>query len=163
MTGVSKPTILKLLRDLAGTCAAYHNDHVRSLKPERIQCDEIWAFCYAKEKNAPATLKGVYGYGDVWTWTAIDPVTKLVITYHVGLRTPGDARAFMLDLAGRIVNITDLTTDGLNSYPAAAYEAFGHEINYAQLIKEYNQDRPIKPATALRMRRMHEESGYRLP
>ncbi len=141
MTGVSKPTILKLLKDLGCACAAYHSDHVKGLKPVSIQCDEVWAFVGAKQKNASPEKQAI-GWGDVWTWTAIDPASKLMITYHVGLRTPDDAREFMLDLSGRINNITQLSTDGLGSYPDAVRNAFGDMADYAQIHKVYTAVRP---------------------
>lgn len=107
-------------------------------------------------KNAKAAPIGA---GDCWTWTAIDPETKLMISYLIGLRTPGDAQAFMLDLAGRITNLTQLTTDGLTAYPPAVYEAFGIEIDYAQLIKVYREDRQTEarysPATCVGCKKQH--------
>ena len=136
MTGASKPTILKLLRDLGDVCAAYHDRHVRGLKPAQVQTDEIWSFCYAKQKNVPVEMQGEYGYGDVWTWTAITD-QKLIAAYRVGLRTQEDADAFMLDLAGRITNRTQLTSDGHTTYLNAVENAFGSEVDYAQLVKTY--------------------------
>lgn len=136
MTGVSKPTILKLLRDLGDVCAAYHDRHVRGLKPAQVQTDEIWSFCYAKQKNVPAEMQGEYGYGDVWTWTAITD-QKLIAAYRVGLRGQADADAFMLDLASRITNRTQLTSDGHTTYLNAVENAFGSEVDYAQLVKTY--------------------------
>jgi len=141
MTGVSKPTILKLIRDLGCACAKYHDATIRALKPNAVECDEIWSFCYAKQKNVPEEKKGVFGFGDVWTWTAIDPESKLIITYHVGLRSGTDAFAFMDDLSGRVINIGTLTTDGYGAYPEAVRETFGDAANYAQLIKVYEADR----------------------
>lgn len=143
MTGVAKNTVIKLLCDIGQVCWQYHDKNVRGLKPAKVQCDEIWAFCHAKQKNIPAEHKGQYGYGDVWTWTAIDSDTKLIMSYWVGLRTSADAREFMLDLAGRIVNLTQLTTDGFTSYPDAVYEAFGTDVDYAQLVKSYTADRAV--------------------
>lgn len=137
MTGVAKNTIVKLLTDVGRVCQRYHDERVRDLRPAQVQCDEIWAFCYAKRKNVPTEHQGEYGYGDVWTWMALDSDSKLIVSYYVGLRTPADAREFMLDLAGRITNLTQLTTDGLNSYPDAVYEAFGTEVDNAQLMKSY--------------------------
>ncbi len=134
MTGVSKPAILRLIRSLGAACAEHHDKHVRGLKPERIQTDEIWAFCYAKQKNVPEEMQGVYG--DVWTWTAITD-QKLIIAYRVGLRTQGDANEFMLDLAGRVNNRVQLTSDGHSSYLDAVSNAFGFEVDYAQLVKTY--------------------------
>lgn len=140
MTGVSKVTILKLIRDLGGVCAAHHNRTVRALKPARIQCDEIWAFVHCKAKNVAKAKAAPVGAGDVWTWTAIDPDSKLIMTYLVGLRTESDAAAFMLDLADRVNNIAQLTTDGLGVYPPAVREAFGQYVDYAQLVKIYRSN-----------------------
>lgn len=142
VVGVSKNTVIKLLVDIGRVCADYQDRVIRALKPERIQSDEIWSFCYSKEKNVPADKRGQFGYGDVWTWVAIDPDTKLVLTWLVGLRTAADAECFMLDLASRVMNPAQLTTDGLSVYPDAVYEAFGSEIDYAQLIKVYGAENP---------------------
>ena len=159
MTGVSKVTILKLLRDLGGACAKFHDARVRGLKPSRVQCDEIWAFVHCKQKQLATAKAAPSGAGDAWTWTAIDPETKLIISYMIGLRSPADAQAFMLDLAGRIMNITQLTTDGLTSYPDAVYEAFGTDVDYAQLIKVYRTERPdharYSPSTCVGCKQQH--------
>ena len=141
MTGVAKNTVTKLLVDIGAGCQVYHDRAVRGLTCKRLQCDEIWAFCYSKQKNVPAERQGEYGYGDVWTWTALDSNTKLIVSYWIGLRTPADAQEFMLDLARRIVNLAQLTTDGLGVYPDAVYEAFGTEVDYAQLVKSYSAER----------------------
>lgn len=141
MAGVSINTVTKLLTDAGRVCAEYQDRALRRLSPKRLQCDEIWAFCYSKQKNVPAEHQGEYGYGDVWTWTALDSDTKLIVSYWVGLRTPTDAREFMLDLAGRIINLAQLTTDGLGVYPDAVYEAFGSHVDYGQLIKSYSAER----------------------
>jgi len=137
MTGVAKGTILTLLEDVGKACAEFHDRAVRGVKSRRIQCDEIWQFCYAKEKNVPATKKGLFGYGDVWTWTAIDADSKLTISYLVGTRDAGSAYAFMQDLASRLATRVQLTTDGLKIYVNAVEDAFGSEIDYAMLIKDY--------------------------
>lgn len=142
MTGVAKTTILRLINRLGCACSGFHNDHVRGLKPARVQCDEVWSFVHCKQRQVKTAKAAPMGAGDCWTWTAIDPDTKLILTYHVGLRSEWDAAEFMLDLSGRITNITQLTTDGLTSYPPAVREAFGQEVNYAQLIKVYRQTRP---------------------
>lgn len=138
MTGVSKVTILKLLRDLGCACAEFHNDHVRGLKPRSVQCDEVWSFNFCKQKNVAKTKLRDISYGDVWTWTALDPESKLMISYLVGTRSAGDAFAFMDDLSGRVINIGTLTTDGYHAYPEAVRAAFGNEVDYAQLIKHYD-------------------------
>src|SRR5437868_5603457 len=102
MTGVSKPTILKLLADLGTVCAAFHNEHVRNLRCERIQCDEIWQFVGAKEKNVTAEQQA-QGWGDVWTWTAIDADTKLIASWFLGTRDARSAWWFMRDLTSRLI------------------------------------------------------------
>jgi IS1 family transposase len=141
MTGVHKTTILKLIADLGRACQDFHNDRVRGLSCSRVQCDETWAFCYSKEKNVPEDKRGYFGYGDVWTWTAIDADSKLMIAWHVGLRDAGHAIRLMNDVADRVVNRIQLTTDGLRAYLVAVDYAFGNNIDYAQLVKLYGPDR----------------------
>ena len=137
MTGVSKPTILKLLRDLGAACAAYHDRHVRRLYPERVQCDEIWSFNYCKAKNVPTAKAAPPGARDVWLWTGIDADSRLMISYHVGHQTYHDARALALDLAERIYSRqVQITSDGNASYPTAMWDAFGSDVRFAQLIKQ---------------------------
>jgi IS1 family transposase len=137
MTGVSKVTILKLLRELGPACADYQDRALRNLKCKRIQCDEVWQFVYAKEKNVPADKKGKFGYGDVWTWVAMDADTKLVPSFMVGNRDAQSATIFIDDLKGRLVNRVQLTTDGLRVYLEAVEGAFGADVDYAQLVKIY--------------------------
>jgi IS1 family transposase len=118
-------------------CQRFHDEKVRNLRCERVQADEAWAFCYAKEKNLPDGKRDQPGVGSVWTWTAIDADTKLMISWHLGKRDQRDAIDFMLDLAGRILTRIQLTTDGLGCYPRAVWEAFGTDIDFAQLVKTY--------------------------
>src|SRR6202166_3320088 len=125
MTGVAKHTILKLLADLGIACAEYQDKTFRNLTCKRIQCDEIWQFCYAKQKNVPTDKQGQFGYGDVWTWVAIDADTKLVPTFTLGTRGAQTAKAFMEDLASRLANRVQLTTDGHRVYLQAVEDAFG--------------------------------------
>jgi IS1 family transposase len=139
MTGVSKPTVLKLLFDLGRTCYAYHDAHVRGLKSKRVQCDEIWSFVGAKMKNA-SDEKVAQGWGDVWTWTAIDADSKLMVSYLVGQRGPQWANDFMQDVASRIDSRIQLTTDGLKMYAEAVEGAFGMDVDYAMLIKLYGNE-----------------------
>jgi len=141
MTSVSKNTIVKLLADLGKACAEYQDQTLHNLSCKRIQCDEIWSFCYAKEKNVPADKRGQFGYGDVWTWTALCADTKLVVSWALGTRGPETAFEFMHDLAGRLANRVQLTTDGLRVYLQAVESAFGSEIDYAMLVKLYGNDR----------------------
>ncbi len=137
MTGVAKNTVTKLLVDLGKACSEYQDKVMRNLPCKRLQCDEIWAFCYAKDKNVPEDKKGQFGYGDVWTWTAICADTKLVPSFMIGDRSGGTARLFIDDLASRLANKVQLTTDGHKAYLEAVEGAFGCEIDYAMLIKLY--------------------------
>ena len=114
MTDVSKPTVLKLLADLGKVCMAYHDEHVRGLQSKRVQCDEIWSFVGAKMKNVRE--EKIEEWGDVWTWTAIDADSKLIVSYLVGQRGPRWAKAFMEDVASRIASRIQITTDGHKAY-----------------------------------------------
>jgi IS1 family transposase len=142
MTGVAKNTVTKLLGDMGCACSAYQNQRFRGLKCQRLQCDEIWSFCYAKQKNVPEEKQGQFGVGDVWTWTAIDADTKLMPTWMVGGRDAHYAFLFMRDLAGRVAHRVQLTTDGHKVYLTAVPAAFGRKIDYAQLVKLYGAERP---------------------
>ncbi len=137
MTNASKNTIVKLLADAGNACSEYQDRALRNLNCERLQCDEIWSFCYAKQKNVPADKRGVFGYGDVWTWTAIDADTKLVPCWHVGRRDARAAYEFMHDVASRLNHRVQLATDGHHAYLYAVYLAFKHNIDYAMLIRKY--------------------------
>lgn len=138
MTGAAKGTVLKLLVDLGKACAKYQDEKLRGLSCKQIQCDEIWSFCYAKEKNVPEEMKGKLGFGDVWTWTAIDADSKLIVSYLVGDRSAGYARKFIDDLASRLASRVQLTTDGYKAYLTAVENSFGSDIDYAMLDKIYN-------------------------
>jgi IS1 family transposase len=141
MTGVAKNTVVKLLVDLGAACAEYQDKAFRELPCQTIQCDEIWAFCYAKQKNVPEQHRDTFGYGDVWTWTAIDADTKLVPSWLVGERTYTDALAFLTDLEARIAGPIQLTTDGFHVYVRAVERAFRHTwVDYAMLQKLYGAD-----------------------
>lgn len=140
MTGVAKNTVLKLLADLGKACLTYHNEHVRNLTSKRIQCDEVWSFVYAKQKNVPEEFRG-FGVGDVWTWTALDADSKLLISYLVGLRDSGYAFEFMNDVASRLTHRVQMTTDGHKPYLEAVEGSFGADIDYAMLIKIYGSER----------------------
>lgn len=137
MTGVCKKAVLKLLVDLGTACARYQDEHLRQLSCTRIQCDEIWSFCYAKEKNVPEELKGKLGFGDIWTWVAIDADTKLIASYLVGGRSAEYAKKFIDDLASRLAHRIQLTTDGHKAYLRAVEGAFGADVDYAVLEKIY--------------------------
>lgn len=144
MTGAAKNTVVKLLADLGAACSRYQDEHLRNLYSRRIECDEIWSFCYAKAKNVPDEHRGEFGYGDVWTWTAIDADSKLIPCWLVGERTQADAISFMSDLADRMSQRIQITTDGLKAYRDAVEVAFGTNVDFAQLIKDYGRD-PSEP------------------
>jgi len=138
IVGVSINTVTKLLVDAGKACIAYHNVHVRNVKAKQVQCDEIWAFCYSKAKNTTEANK-LNGAGDVWTWTALDADSKLIISYLVGNRDAECAMLLMNDLRSRLANRVQLTTDGHRSYLEAVEGAFGEETDYAQLMKVYGE------------------------
>lgn len=140
MTGAAKGTVLKLLADIGTACKRYQDETFRNLPCQRIQCDEIWSFCYAKEKNVPEEMQGKFGFGDVWTWTAIDAQTKLIPCWLVGGRTAQYAQKFIDDLASRMANRIQLTTDGHRAYLTAVEGAFGADVDYAMLVKLYSTD-----------------------
>lgn len=147
MTGAAKGTVTKLLADVGAACKAYHDKHVRNLQSRRIQCDEIWSFCYAKQKNVPSDYAGVFGYGDVWTWTAIDADSKLIAAYSVAGRDAQSAYYFIHDLSARLANRVQLTTDGHKAYLSAVDDAFGGDIDYAMLDKIYAAPKSKESAT----------------
>jgi IS1 family transposase len=128
-------------------CESYQDEALRGLKSKRVQCDEIWSFVYAKAKNVPEEHKGELGYGDVWTWTALESETKLLITWAVGRRDAFTATAFIRDLADRLSTRVQLTTDGHKVYLEAVEGAFGSAIDYAMLIKTYEGDSGSKVPT----------------
>jgi IS1 family transposase len=152
MTGAAKNTVAKLLTDIGCACAGYHNRTVRGLKVRRLQADEIWCFVGAKAKNVRAEKK-LEGWGDIWTWVGIDADTKLVVSYLVGGRDGGWAKEFMEDCASRIKNRVQITTDGHRAYLEAVENAFGADIDYAQLQKIYGapseNDTRYSPATCI--------------
>jgi len=134
---VSKNTVNKLLNDAGAACSKYHDEHVRDVQATVIQCDEIWSFTYAKQKNVPTARNAPEFAGDTWTWTAIDSQSKLIISYMVGGRDSEYAIEFMDDLRDRLANRVQLTTDGHKAYLEAVEGAFGADVDYAQLIKMY--------------------------
>ena len=140
LADVSINTVTKLLVDVGAACEEYQDKTLRHLKARRIQCDEIWSFVYAKAKNVPKEHAGEWGYGDVWTWVAIDADTKLVPSWAVGRRDGFTASAFIRDLADRLASRVQLTTDGHKVYLEAVEGAFGNAIDYAMLVKMYEGD-----------------------
>ena len=147
MTGVARMTVEKLFRDLGTACAKFQNNAFRNLTCRRIELDEIWAFCGAKQKNA-SEAKKAQGLGDVWTWTAIDADTKLIASWLVGKRDAECATEFVQDLAARLRNRVQLTSDGHKSYLVAVESAFGADVDFAQLIKIYGKPTLEKDAEA---------------
>jgi IS1 family transposase len=140
ITGVSKNTVLKLLADAGEACANYQDEHMRNLKCKRVECDEIWSFVGMKQKNVPEELNGIFGFGDVYTWTAIDADTKLIPCWHVGTRDAASAKAFISDMASRLTSRIQLTTDGHKAYLEAVEQSFGRDIDFAQLVKIYGNE-----------------------
>lgn len=132
-------TVTKLLEDTGSACLDYQDAALRELPCKRVQCDELWGFVGAKQKNVPAERKGEFGIGDVWTWTAICADTKLVPCWLVADRGADAAKEFMSNLAGRLTHRVQLTTDGHGAYLEAVEDAFGADVDYAQLVKLYGE------------------------
>lgn len=158
ITGVSINTVTKLMVDAGNACAEYHDRAVRNVRARRVQCDEIWSFVYAKKKNVEYAVAAPEGAGDVWTWTALDSDSKLIISYLVGGRDSGYALEFMDDVRARLADRVQLTTDGHRAYLEAVEGAFGGDVDYAQLVKLYGnapKDEQIRysPATCIGARR----------
>lgn len=141
MTGAAKNTVVNLLCDAGRACEQYHNKIMVNLPCKRIQVDEIWSFCYAKKRNVPEKYKKQFGYGDVWTWVALDPDSKLVPVWLVGSREAVWAKRLMYELASRMANRIQLTTDAYRPYYEAVYKAFNDEVDYAQLMKLYGPEK----------------------
>jgi IS1 family transposase len=142
ITGAAKNTVTKLLVDLGKACSEYQDKVLRDLPCKYLQFDEIWSFVYAKEKNVPEEHADEFGYGDVWTWVALDAETKLVPSWFVGDRDGEDAKVFVSDVASRLANPVQLTTDGHRAYLEAVEQAFGAGIDYAVLYKLYGTEQP---------------------
>ena len=137
LLNVGKNTVLNLMIDAGKACADYHDAHVHGLKSKRIQCDEIWSFIYAKQKNVADAKAAPDGAGDAWTWTAIDADSKMIVSYFIGDRSGQSAISLMDDLCGRLANRVQLTTDGHKAYLEAVEGAFGADIDYAIINKIY--------------------------
>lgn len=137
LTGASKNTIVKLLRDAGEAFSAYQDRVLRDLPCKRVQVDEIWSFVYAKQKNVSEAKAAPEQAGDIWTWTAIDADTKLAVSWLLGDRDGETAKVFLLDLASRLRGRVQLTSHGHKPYLAAVEEAFGADVDYAMLVKIY--------------------------
>jgi len=140
ITNTAINTVVKLLKDVGAACLKYQDRVMHDLPCRKIQCDEIWSFVYSKAKNVPEDKQGQFGYGDVWTWTALDADTKLVPSWLVGSRDADDAFSFMNDLKSRLANRVQITTDGHIVYLMAVEDAFGSEVDYAMLVKLYGPE-----------------------
>ena len=140
MTGVSKGAVLRLLVSIGAACTEYRERVVRNVTAKRVQVDEIWSFVGCKQKNVTVAKMEAGICGDVWTFTAIEAQTKLVISWAVGRRDAGCAADFLQDVAGRLSNRIQLTTDGHKMYLTAVPDAFGNQIDFAQLVKVYGND-----------------------
>ena len=138
LTGRSKITVTRLIVEAGQACAEAHGSLVRGLTCQQVQVDELWAFVGMEQKRVPAERKGEFGIGDVWMFTAIDPGTKLIPSWLIGPRDATSARRFLVDLGRRISSRFQLTSDGASFYREAAEEAFGGQIDYAQLVKLYS-------------------------
>ncbi len=137
LMNVGKNTVIRLMIDAGKACAAFHDEHVRGVRAKRIQCDEIWSFTYAKQKNVATAKAAPDGAGDTWTWTALDADSKLILSWFVGGRDGECAMWFMDDVAKRLANRVQMTTDGHKAYLEAVEGAFGCDVDYAQLVKIY--------------------------
>lgn len=140
ITGVAKNTIQKFTMELGEACLQFQDNVLRDLKCKRVQADEVWCFCYAKDKNLPDAMRGDPGVGSMWTWTAMCADSKLMISWRIGARDAVNAHAFMSDVADRLANRVQLTTDGNNTYLEAVETNFGSKIDYAMLIKLYGDE-----------------------
>ena len=141
IAGIAKGTGLKLIREVGAACEAFQRQWIRDLDTKRVECDEVWSFIFSKEKNVPRDLpqeiRERFGWGDAWTWTAFDSTSKLLITWRVGDRSAATGVPFMQDLASRLTNRIQLSTDGLGVYPEAVEVAFKGDVDYATIVKEY--------------------------
>jgi IS1 family transposase len=138
MVGVSKMTVLSLIREVGTACQKFHDTRVRYLATERVQCDEVWSFCYAKDKNLPEGLKGQDGFGSIWTWTAIDADSKLIVSWLASDRSQEAADALIADIKSRTMMRLQVSSDGLSFYLDAVAKAFRYgECDYAEVIKVY--------------------------
>jgi IS1 family transposase len=140
ITNTAVNTVVKLLREVGAACLDYQDRVMHNLTCKKLQCDEIWSFVYSKGKNVPQAHTGEYGYGDVWTFTAIDADTKLVPSWLVGLRTADCAFEFINDLKSRLDNRVQVTTDGHTMYLEAIEQVFGSEVDYAMIVKLYGPE-----------------------
>jgi IS1 family transposase len=145
MVGVDKKTVLRLLADVGDACARYHDETIRDLACIRVQCDEIWSFCHAKERNLPKKFRGDEKYGDLWTWVALDADTKLIVSWHLGKRSRWDATYFVHDLSRRIKSYVQISTDGLSAYKEPIRRYFMHRADHGTEVKVFGFDEEREP------------------
>ena len=141
ITGADKNTVAKLLRDAGEACQAFHDHFVYDIQSQRLECDEIWSFNYAKDKNVARAKSAPENAGSVWTWTALDPDSKMIVAWHVGTRGQESADSFMRNVYSRLADRVQLTTDGHLPYLTAVERVFGADVDFGQLVKEYREDR----------------------
>lgn len=155
ITGVAKNSIQRLTRLLGEALLEYQDNALRNVHSDRIQCDEVWCFAYCKDKNVPDEMRGAPGVGSMWTWTAMDADTKLIVSWRLGARDAANAHAFISDLAERLAGRVQLTTDGNRLYVNAVDDNFQGDIDYAMLIKQYGEsdERQYSPGKCLGARK----------
>lgn len=165
-TGAAKNTVTKLLVDLGEACAEFQDGALTDLDTKIVECDEIWSFCYSKQKNIPDEHRGTFGYGDIWTWTAIDAESKLVPSWLVGERTQADCYVFLADLKSRLLPAQriQLSADGFGAYPPVVWGLWQNHIDFAQIVKEYSdptkdEARKYSPAKNCRVMGIKVQSG----
>jgi IS1 family transposase len=167
MCDVQKNTVLRLLAEVGDACQFFFDDTVRGVQSRYVQCDEIWSFCHAKERNLPRELRGAMGVGDVWTWTAIDADSKVVVTWHLGKRTTADADAFISDLAERIVSDrVQISTDGLTHYNLPIQRYFHHRADHGSEVKDYgllDDDTPERKYSPMVVKQVHRKPVWGVP
>ncbi|MCY3820884.1 MAG: IS1 family transposase [Gammaproteobacteria bacterium] len=151
LTGHSLKTVIRLMAEAGQACNAWHHENVRGVRARRVQADEIWSFVYCKERTVEYARRPPIGAGDIWTWTAMDVDSKLLISWLLGPREQAEAARLMRDLAGRLAGRVQLTTDGLHHYLPAVRAAFGDNIDYAQLVKSFRRSRRDPVVTEVEM------------
>lgn len=167
MCGVDKKTVLRLLADIGDACDAYQSHTIKRLHSRQIQCDEIWSFCHAKERNLKPELRGEDGVGDIWTWTALDSETKLIITWHLGKRQQYDADLFIYDLSTRVVSDrVQISTDGYAAYNQPIQQYFRHRADHGSEVKDYgllDDETPERKYSPMIVKRVVRTPIYGVP
>jgi IS1 family transposase len=162
ITGASKNAIQRLTKEIGSACLKFQDKMLRNLNTNRVECDEIWNFCYAKDKNLPDEMRGMPGVGSMWTWTAIDAESKLIVSWRLGARDAANAHAFCQDLAERLANRVQVTTDGNRLYVNAMDDAFQGNVDYAMLVKIFgnaDEERQYSPGKCLGADKKHVDGN----